>query len=41
MLSLFRNAFNEFENTGARMLDSIYHATLKILGNRDLCIKTL
>ena len=24
-LSLFRNKFNKFNNTGARMLDSIYH----------------
>ena len=23
--------FNEFNNTGARMLDSIYHMTLKLL----------
>ena len=28
ILSLFRNAFNIFNNTGARMLDSIYHRTL-------------
>ena len=25
ILSLFRNEFNKFNNTGARMLDSIYH----------------
>ena len=31
ILSLFRNEFNKFNNTGARMLDSIYHMTLKIL----------
>ena len=24
-LSLFRNEFNKFNNTGARLLDSIYH----------------
>ena len=24
---LFRNDFNKFKNTGARMLDSIYHMT--------------
>ena len=30
ILSLFRNKFNKFNNTGARMLDSIYHMTLKI-----------
>ena len=29
--SLFRNEFNKFNNTGARMLDSIYHMTLKLL----------
>ena len=27
----FRNEFNKFDNTGARMLDSIYHMTLKHL----------
>ena len=30
ILSLFRNEFNKFNNTGARMLDSIYHMTLKL-----------
>ena len=34
MLSLFRNEFNEFNNTGARMLDSIYRMALKLLENR-------
>ena len=29
ILSLFRNEFNKFNNTGARMLDSIDHMTLK------------
>ena len=28
ILSLFHNEFNKFNNTGARMLDSIYHMTL-------------
>ena len=28
ILSLFRNEFNKFNNTGARMLDSIGHMTL-------------
>ena len=28
ILSLFCNEFNKFNNTGARMLDSIYHITL-------------
>ena len=31
ILSLFRNEFNKFNNTGAGMLDSIYHMTWKIL----------
>ena len=29
ILSFFRNEFNKLNNTGARMLDSIYHMTLK------------
>ena len=31
ILSLFRNKFNKFNNTRARMLDSIYHMILSIL----------
>ena len=31
MLYLFRNEFNKFNNTRARMLDSIYHMTLGLL----------
>ena len=31
ILSLFRNEFNKFIKTRARMLDSIYHMTLRIL----------
>ena len=31
ILSLFRNEFNEFNNTRARTLDSIYHMTLKLI----------
>ena len=31
ILSLFCNDFNKFNNTRARMLDSIYHMTLSIL----------
>ena len=27
---LFRNKFNKFNNTRARMLDSIYHMTLRL-----------
>ena len=30
-LSLFRNEFNKFNNTRARMLDSIYHMTATLL----------
>ena len=30
ILSPFRNEFNKFNKTGARMLDSIYHMTLKL-----------
>ena len=37
---LFRNEFNKFKNTGARMLDSIYHMTLKLIKNRILGVKT-
>ena len=29
--SPFRNEFNKFNNTGARMLDSIYHMTSKLI----------
>ena len=29
-LSLFRNKFNKFNSTGARMLDSIYGMTLEL-----------
>ena len=31
ILSLFRNEFNTFNNTRARMLDSIYRMTLRYL----------
>ena len=31
--SLFCNEFNKGSNTGARMLDSIYHMTLRLLWN--------
>ena len=29
--SFFRNGFDKLNNTGARMLDSIYHMILKLL----------
>ena len=31
ILSVFRNEFDKFNNIRARMLDSIYHMTLKFL----------
>ena len=31
ILSLFHNEFNKFNNTRVRMLDSIYHMTLRLL----------
>ena len=31
ILSVFHDKFNEFNNTGAQLLDSIYHMTLKLL----------
>ena len=40
ILSFFCNEFDKFNNTGARMLDSIYHMTLKLLNNRKFTIKT-
>ena len=30
ILFLFRNEFNKFNNTGSRMLESIYHMTLNL-----------
>ena len=39
--SLFRNEFNKFNNTIARMLDSIYHMTLRLLLNLIFAVKTL
>ena len=41
ILSLFRNEFNKFNNTGARMLDSIYHMTLRLHWNLISGVKTL
>ena len=40
ILLLFSNEFNKFNNTGARVLDSIYHMTLKIFKNRIFGVKT-
>ena len=41
ILSLFRNEFNKFNNTGARMLDSIYHMAFKIIFKPYFGLKTL
>ena len=41
ILSLFRNEFNKFNNTGARMLDSIYQMTFKIILKSYFGVKTL
>ena len=41
ILSLFRNEFNKFNNTRARILDSIYHMTLRLLLQFHFCHKTL
>ena len=32
-LSLFRNKFDNFNNTGAQTLNFIYHMTLKLIQN--------
>ena len=39
ILSLFRNLFNKFNNTGAQMLDSINRMTLKSLKNHIFGMK--
>ena len=40
ILSLFRNKFKKFNNTGAQMLDSIYHRIFKLLKKSHLVVKT-
>ena len=40
ILSLFRNEFNKFDNTRARMLDSIYHI-IKITLKSHFCRKNV
>ena len=40
ILSLFGNKVNKFNNTGARMLDSIYHMTLKFIKYHIFEVKT-
>ena len=39
ILSLFRNEFNKFNNTRARMLDYIYHMALILLWNLISAVK--
>ena len=41
ILSLFRHKFNRFNNTGARMLDSIYQMTLKLFQNHIFGMKNI
>ena len=36
-----RNEFNKFNNTRARILDSIYHMTLKLLSRKNDIILSL
>ena len=40
ILSLFRNKFNKFSNTGAQMLESIYHMILKLIKNHIFGLKS-
>ena len=41
ILFLFCNEFNKFNNTRARMLDSFYHLTLKLLLKSHFCPKNI
>ena len=38
---IFHNEFNKFDNIRARMFDSIYHMTLRILWNLISGVNTL
>ena len=40
LLNELRSKFNNFNNTGTRLLDSIYHMTLKLLKNLIFAVKT-
>ena len=40
ILSLFHNQFYKVNNTGALMIDSIYHMTLNLLKNYIFGVKT-
>ena len=39
ILSVFPNEFNKYNNTGARMQDSIYHITLKSHFSANFALK--
>ena len=41
ILFLFRNEFKKFNNTRARMLDPIYHMTLRLLCRKNVIILSL
>ena len=41
ILSLFRNEFNQFNNTRARIVDSTYHMTLRLLWNLISAVKNV
>ena len=41
ILFLFRNEFNKFNNTRARMLDSIYHMTNTLISDSNVIILSL
>ena len=41
ILSFFHNEFNKFNYKGARMFDSIFHMTLKLLYNHIFGVKSL
>ena len=41
ILSLFRNEFNKFNNTGARMLNSILLYDIKITSKSHSCLKNV
>ena len=41
ILSLLRNEFNKYNNTRARMLDCIYHMTLRLFCRKNVIILSL
>ena len=41
ILSHFRNEFNKFNNTRARILDSIYHMALRLLCSKNVILLSL